>query len=99
MNELYEQFGEEWKEVKKNDDHRVERESFCKYLFDKHEHKLSDDATKGEYKKFLDKNFDCCRALMLPKDKDSLGRHCFTYGNLMAGEFYFAAAEKDMVYT
>ena len=57
----------------------------------KHNDKLTEGSIPA-YDECLNKIFDACTGLMLPADKKDLGGHCFRYGALMAGEFYFAAA-------
>ena len=61
-------------------------------MLEKHADKLTVETTKS-YEQYLDKLFDACTAMMLPADKKDLGGHCFRYGALMAGEFYFGAAK------
>ena len=98
MKDIHAEYADDWEKVPKTvPGHRVEREAFVNYLWEKNEYKLTKEESKDEYRKFLHKCFDCCTSLMLPADKKDLGRHCFTYGNLMSGEFYFAAAERDQM--
>ena len=56
------------------------------------------DISKPCFDVFLDRVFDAGTGLMLAPgkpEKDTLGRHCFSYCALMAGEFYFSAASAD----
>jgi len=41
---------------------------------------------------FLEYNFKSALEMMLPVPKTSLGGHCFRYADIVAGEFYFDAA-------
>lgn len=41
-----------------------------------------------EYEIYLNDIFDLGTAMMLPAQKDDLGRHCFSYGFLLSKEFY-----------
>ena len=59
-----------------------------------HASKLTPASTKV-YTQFLDRLFDTGTGLMLTPgvaEKSDLGRHCFSYCNLLAGEFYFQQA-------
>jgi len=82
----------EWSMVGKNERGRVDRAAFCRAMLHKHGSKLS-TGSRGVYEQFLNKCFDSATALMLPAKKEDLGRHCFSYAALLAGEFYFAAAQ------
>ena len=82
----------DWASVPKNEKGRCDRKSFVSFLLDKHKDQY-DDGSKAHFEKFLNATFDASTALMLPAQKADLGGHCFRYGALMAGEFYFAAAK------
>ena len=62
-------------------------------MLKKHADKLT-EGSAPHYEACLDRIFDACTGLMLPADKKDLGGHCFRYGAVMAGEFYFDAASK-----
>ena len=65
-----------------------------KHCLAKHASKLTPASTKV-YTQFLDRLFDTGTGLMLTPgvaEKSDLGRHCFSYCNLLAGEFYFQQA-------
>ena len=52
-------------------------------------------ASTASFDQFLDRTFDAGTGLMLTPgkpEKADLGRHCFSYCNLLAGEFYFQQA-------
>jgi hypothetical protein len=48
-----------------------------------------------DYKKYVSMLFDTATSLMLPKPKNDLGKHCFGYAALLAGEFYFSNMPAD----
>merc|ERR1719277_2349183 len=79
---------EDWTQVRKTPDGRVSMDAFIDHFMEKYKDKLVPGSDK-EYKKFLEVNFKSSTNMMLPKQKDTLGGHCFRYGALMAGEFYF----------
>lgn len=86
----------DWEQVLKDDNGRVTLYGFVNYFLEKHSGSL-DAATKGVYTMFLQKTFQSCLKMMLPDIKTTLGGHCFRYGDLMAGEFYFAAAKNTLM--
>lgn len=81
----------DWAVVSKGPNGRVSRASFKAFCLKKHGDKLT-EASAQVYEKFLDRVFDAGTGLMLmpgTPEKTDLGRHCFSYCNVMAGEFYF----------
>merc|ERR1712187_225148 len=83
----------DWLNVSKDRDGRVTAAAFVDHFMEKHKDKLV-PGSASEYKKFLEVNFKSSTNMMLPAQKDTLGGHCFRYGALMAGEFYFDQAEE-----
>jgi len=83
---------EDWANVEKNEDGRVTSEAFVNHFMGKFKDRLV-DGSAPQYRQFLETNFKSSCNMMLPEEKDSLGGHCFRYGALMAGEFYFDAAK------
>lgn len=61
------------------------QQTFVKYHMARVE---SNAPKKAEYEQYLHTLFDAAAALMLPKEKTDLGKHCFGYATLLAGEFY-----------
>jgi len=82
-----------WETVKKDDNGRVTKDAFCEYHLDKYADRLVEE-TKEDYKAFLEMDFQTALNMMLPEEKTTLGGHCFRYGSLMAGEFYFDQAKQ-----
>ena len=81
----------DWSVVGKGPNGRVSRANFKAFCLRKHAGKLT-AASESVYEKFLDRAFDAGTGLMLmpgTPEKTDLGRHCFSYCNLLAGEFYF----------
>lgn len=78
----------DWSKVAKDSEGRVKFEAFKSYFVRKYANVLT-QGTLLCYEAFLKQTFCSCLSMMLPKLKDSLGGHCFRYGALMAGEFYF----------
>jgi len=62
---------------------RVTREAFVKTHLSQ-----AGSAANGPFESFLNAMFDTATALMLPKKKDDLGKHCFGYATLMIDEYY-----------
>ena len=84
----------EWSLAPKNASGRIDRELFKEYLLELHHERLT-PATKPVFEQFLDRCFLAGVGLMLAPGRPSkrdLGRHCFSYVMLLAGEFYFEAA-------
>jgi hypothetical protein len=84
----------EWAAVGKTAGGRVDRASFKAHCHKKHVAQLT-RASKDSFDAFLDRAFDAGVGLMLAPgkpEKADLGRHCFSYALLLAGEFYFQAA-------
>ena len=81
-----------WAGAAKTSGGRVARDAFKQAMLRLHRSKLS-DGSAASYASFLDRCFDAGTGLMLPAEKQDLGRHCFSYAALIAGEFYFAAAQ------
>jgi hypothetical protein len=67
-------------------DSRVTKTQFVDY------HMKTDPAGKGDrrsaYMDYLSAVFDTATAMMLPDVKTDLGKHCFGYAHVLAGEFY-----------
>lgn len=82
----------DWEKVEKNSDGRVTKDVFTNYFMEKNKDKLVPESAEN-YRKFLEQDFKSSTSMMLPSVKDTLGGHCFRYGGLMAGEFYFDAAK------
>jgi len=83
----------EWEATKSPVSSRVDRQAFVAAMLAKHKDKLSDKSAQT-YEAFLNTCFDAGLGLMLyDPSKTDLGRHCFSYANILAGEFYFAAAK------
>ena len=83
---------QDWAACPKTAGGRVDRPAFVRFMLAKH----GDQLTEGSapyYTKFLHTCFEAGTGLMLPACRPDLGRHCFSYANLMAGEFYFSAAK------
>lgn len=81
----------DWAVVGKGPNGRVSRASFKAFCLEKHADKLT-AASAQVYERFLDRVFDAGTGLMLmpgTPEKIDLGRHCFSYCNVLAGEFYF----------
>mmetsp|Transcript_78579 Transcript_78579/g.139430 ORF Transcript_78579/g.139430 Transcript_78579/m.139430 type:complete len:225 (-) Transcript_78579:266-940(-) len=89
------EFDHDWEQVLKDDNGRVTLYGFVNYFLQKHNGKL-DGATKGVYTMFLQKTFESCLKMM-GDNKTTLDGHAFRYGDLMAGEFYFAAAKNTLM--
>lgn len=84
----------EWGIAPKNASGRVDRELFKEHLLEVHHEQLT-PAVTAVFEEFLDRCFDAAVGLMLAPGCDAkpdLGRHCFSYAMLFAGEFYFEAA-------
>jgi len=81
-----------WETVQKDGDGRVTWEAFKVFFINKYGENLNSES-KPHYENFLKQLFTTNLAMMLPAKKDTLGGHCFRYGALMAGEFYFDAAK------
>ena len=90
---IHDEFAADWAAVDKNERGRVGRAAFVKHLLAKHAGRLTAGSTPA-FTEFLGRAFDAGTALMLPAKKPDLGRHCFSYAALLAGEFYFAAAQE-----
>merc|ERR1712032_598105 len=83
----------DWAAVQKDGDGRVTLDAFKSYFLKKNA-KVLVPASCPAYEAFLDKDFESALAMMLPAKETTLGGHCFRYGALMAGEFYFGAAQE-----
>lgn len=87
-------FDADWERVPKDATGRVTEDAFVNYFTAKYEMKQKlVPQTKYIYMMFLKQNFKTCLSMMLPEKKSTLGGHCFRYGALVAGEFYFDAAK------
>jgi len=86
---------EDWALVEKDEAGRVNINAFINVFFSKFNDLLIQE-TAPYYQQFLEQVFNTSLTMMLPAQKDTLGGHCFRYGALLAGEFYFDAA-KDAV--
>jgi len=86
----------DWSSVAKDSEGRVPFEAFRDYFVAKYSNLLIQE-TVPCYIAFLKKNFCACLSMMLPKLKDTLGGHCFRYGAMIAGEFYFDAASSAVI--
>merc|ERR1711957_539654 len=51
-------------------------------------HELGNTAKKVAYEEFLEALWDMATGLMLPKQKNDLGKHCFGYATLVHEEYY-----------
>ena len=81
----------DWAAVSKGPNGRVSRSSFKAFCLKKHADKLT-TASTPVFEAFLERVFDAGTGLMLmpgKPEKIDLGRHCFSYCNVLAGEFYF----------
>eukprot|EP00747_Dinoflagellata_sp_TGD_P212313 gnl/TRDRNA2_/TRDRNA2_85428_c0_seq1.p1 gnl/TRDRNA2_/TRDRNA2_85428_c0~~gnl/TRDRNA2_/TRDRNA2_85428_c0_seq1.p1 ORF type:complete len:227 (+),score=52.30 gnl/TRDRNA2_/TRDRNA2_85428_c0_seq1:54-734(+) len=94
---LRQELDADWAAVAKDGDGRVTLEAFKAHFVAKHTAKLSSTETKQAYDAFLQQNFKSSLAMMLPAKKVTLGGHCFRYGALMAGEFYFDGKSADVL--
>jgi len=86
-----------WHAAEKTAGGRVDRKAFKAIMLSVHAGKLT-EVSRPEFIKFLDRCFDAGTGLMLAPgkpEKADLGRHCFSYCALLAGEFYFSAASAD----
>ena len=86
-----------WHAAEKTAGGRVDRKAFKAIMLLVHAGKLT-EVSRPEFIKFLDRCFDAGTGLMLAPgkpEKADLGRHCFSYCALLAGEFYFSAASAD----
>ena len=85
----------DWDSAEKNQEGRVEKEAFKAAMKKKFATDIG-GKVGGKAQEAFDEHLDRCFAagigLMLPKEKTSLGRHCFGYAAIMAGEFYFSEA-------
>lgn len=65
---------------------RVPRNAFVEYCL-----RMAPPGTpkRPEYTQYLNELFTTATALMLPSKKNDLGKHCFGYAMMLAGEFYF----------
>merc|ERR1711918_173335 len=88
---IQKRLGADWDAVEKNADGRVELAGFKAFLEAKYKGEINANAVNA-FDQFLNRCFEAGTGLMLPASKNSLGRHCFSYAVLLAGEFYFAAA-------
>jgi len=85
----------DWAAVEKDVEGRVSIDAFVNYFFMKHGPKLAQES-QDSYLQFLEQNFRSALSMMLPEQKTTLGGHCFRYASLMAGEFYFMAANQAL---
>mmetsp|Transcript_113945 Transcript_113945/g.207283 ORF Transcript_113945/g.207283 Transcript_113945/m.207283 type:complete len:229 (-) Transcript_113945:43-729(-) len=92
FSEVRDDLDNDWEKVPKDSSGRVTEDAFVNYFVTKHSAKLVPQ-TVYVYMQFLKQNFKSCLAMMLPEAKSTLGGHCFRYGALIAGEFYFDAAK------
>ena len=86
-----------WHAAEKTAGGRVDRKAFKAIMLLVHAGKLT-EVSRPEFIKLLDRCFDAGTGLMLAPgkpEKVDLGRHCFSYCALLAGEFYFSAASAD----
>jgi hypothetical protein len=85
-----------WESVSKTPGGRVDRASFKAQMMATHASKLT-SVSRPHFDKFLDRCFAAGTGLMLAPgpEKTDLGKHCFGYCVLLAGEFYFSAASMD----
>jgi len=75
-----------WAAVGKNDDGRVDQQSFVSYF-------MSIGVGNGEdYSNYLNQVFQVGTAMMLPLTKTDLGEHCFTSLMKLPFEFYVDGA-------
>ena len=84
----------EWGLAPKNASGRVDLDLFKEHMLATHADNLT-EATTPSYDAFLDRCFEAGIGLMLAPGqppKTDLGRHCFSYAMLLAGEWYFEAA-------
>ena len=87
----------QWATVRKTAGGRVDRAAFKEHCLSTHASKLT-AASRKSFEEFLDKAFDAAVGLMTKPGaplKTDLGRHCFSYAYLFAGEFYFHQAAGD----
>jgi hypothetical protein len=78
----------DWAAVEKDEEGRVAVDVFVSYFLGKYTGNIAPE-NQGSFEKFLVQDFQSALAMMLPKQKTTLGGHCFRYASLMAGEFYF----------
>jgi hypothetical protein len=88
---MRQQMDSDWAAVAKDEKGRVTFPAFEEYFLNKHAGQLEPQCQES-YRTFLQSNFRSSLAMMLPDQKDTLGGHCFRYASMMAGEFYFDAA-------
>lgn len=93
---LRRELDEDWETIPKDGDGRVTGIEFVLYCTGtKYVEQLGGVvAVRHNYEKFLSKLFQVC-IQMSGTTKGTLGRHCFCYAMIVAGEFYFAAAQQS----
>lgn len=79
---------QDWDNVQRDQEGRVTNDVFVDYYLNKHSDKLVQETSEA-YASFLVHVFRTCLCMMLPEQRETLGGHCFRYGGLLAGEFYF----------
>lgn len=89
LSDIRVELDEDWTQVPKDSENRVAQQDFVDYFINKHGSKLT--GGRKDYERFLKQIFKSALAMMLPEEKSTLGGHCFRYGALMAGEFYFGS--------
>jgi len=84
---------DDWELVQKDTDQRVDLASYKKALLHRHGKNLGGitEATTA-FTSFIEKNFEACRRISGRSDQQWLDQHSFSYGALMAYEFYYADA-------
>lgn len=92
---LRQEMDADWSRVEKDGESRVTLEAFVTYFLNKFGPELAPESFQY-FESFLVQNFQSALAMMLgtPPERTTLGGHCFRYAALMAGEFYFDAANK-----
>jgi len=83
----------DWAAVDKDAEGRVSIDAFVNHFLNKHAAQVVPESQQN-YETFLIQNFNSALAMMLPDQKTNLGGHCFRYAAVMAGEFYFDAANQ-----
>lgn len=87
------QLQDDWSAVSKDDDNHVDRARFKESVMRRHEVKLGgiSEATTA-FDTFVDRIFEALRCISGRDDQQWLDQHSFTYGSLLAYEFYFSDA-------